>query len=59
MGLQVEIRKELSGFTLEVAFRSENGVLGLLGGSGSGKSMTLKCIAGLLRPDEGLSLIHI
>lgn len=53
MGLQVEIRKELSGFTLEVAFRSENGVLGLLGGSGSGKSMTLKCIAGLLRPDEG------
>lgn len=53
MGLQVEIRKELSGFTLEVAFHSENGVLGLLGGSGSGKSMTLKCIAGLLRPDEG------
>ena len=58
MGLQVEIRKELSGFTLEVAFRSENGVLGLLGGSGSGKSMTLKAIAGIERPDEGRIVLN-
>ncbi|MDR0452016.1 MAG: ATP-binding cassette domain-containing protein [Treponema sp.] len=27
--------------------------LGILGASGSGKSMTLKCIAGIERPDEG------
>ncbi len=53
MGLTVNIRKVLPGFTLETAFSSEDKILGLLGGSGSGKSMTLKCIAGLLRPDEG------
>lgn len=53
MGLTVNIRKKLPGFTLEAAFSCPGRTLGLLGGSGSGKSMTLKCIAGLLRPDEG------
>lgn len=53
MGLTVEIKKRWPGFTLEAAFSDEGKILGLLGGSGSGKSMTLKCIAGLVRPDEG------
>ncbi|MHC6204772.1 sulfate/molybdate ABC transporter ATP-binding protein [Breznakiellaceae bacterium SP9] len=43
-------------FTLEVQFASTGGegkCLGILGVSGSGKSMTLKCIAGIETPDEG------
>ena len=53
MSLQVDIRKRLGGFTLDVAFTAENGVTSLLGASGCGKSMTLKCIAGIEKPDEG------
>ena len=53
MSLSVDIRKRLGGFTLDVAFTAENGITSLLGASGCGKSMTLKCIAGIEKPDEG------
>ena len=53
MSLTVDFRKRLGSFTLDARFESERGVLGLLGASGSGKSMTLKCIAGIERPDRG------
>ncbi|MBO6040314.1 MAG: ATP-binding cassette domain-containing protein, partial [Oscillospiraceae bacterium] len=53
MSLTVRIRKSLGSFTLDVDFQAENGVTCLLGASGCGKSMTLKCIAGIERPDEG------
>lgn len=53
MSLDIEIKKEFCGFTLNVSFRSGQGVLGILGASGSGKSMTLKCIAGIETPDAG------
>jgi len=53
MGLTVDILKRYKGFELEVAFSAEDETLALLGASGSGKSMTLKCIAGLISPDEG------
>jgi len=53
MGLSVDIRKKYKDFELEVAFLSEDETLAILGASGSGKSMTLKCIAGLISPDEG------
>ena len=53
MSLDVRIQKRLNTFTLDVAFTAEQGPLALLGASGSGKSMTLKCIAGLERPDHG------
>ncbi len=33
-------------------------LLGILGASGCGKSMTLKCIAGILRPDEGKIILN-
>ena len=52
MKLEVRIKKKLGKFLLDVAFESD-GVLGLLGASGCGKSMTLKCIAGVEKPDEG------
>ena len=53
MSLTVDIIKRLQGFTLNVSFTAEAGVTALLGASGSGKSMTLRCIAGVERPDEG------
>lgn len=53
MSLKVDIRKRAGGFCLDVAFETKGGVHALLGSSGSGKSMTLKCIAGIMTPDEG------
>ena len=53
MSLHVDIRKRLGGFTLDVHFTAGNGITSLLGASGCGKSMTLKCIAGIEKPDEG------
>lgn len=54
MSLRVSITKRLKGFTLQVDFESTSEPLGILGASGSGKSMTLKCIAGIETPDEGI-----
>ncbi|MCL2392858.1 MAG: ATP-binding cassette domain-containing protein [Oscillospiraceae bacterium] len=53
MSLFVDFRKKLGAFCLDVCFDAADNVLGLLGASGSGKSMTLKCIAGIEKPDEG------
>jgi molybdate transport system permease protein len=57
-GLQVEIRKQLPSFCLEVAFDSQQLPLGVLGASGSGKSMLLKCIAGIETPDWGRIILN-
>ena len=54
MALSVNIRKELGSFHLEVQFEAAPGTpLALLGASGCGKSVTLRCVAGILKPDEG------
>lgn len=53
MSLVVDIHKRLGDFRLDVAFEAENGVTCLLGPSGCGKSYTLKCIAGIEKPDSG------
>lgn len=53
MSLHVDIRKRLGTFDLAVQLECDNEVVGLLGASGCGKSMTLRCVAGLVTPDEG------
>ena len=53
MSVSVDIEKRLGDFTLKAAFEAGNCVHGLLGASGCGKSLTLRCIAGVLRPDRG------
>ena len=53
MSLLVDIQKQLGDFTLNVLLESDGGIVGLLGASGCGKSMTLKCIAGIEKPDSG------
>ena len=53
MSLVVDIQKQLGAFCLDVHFTASDGVTCLLGASGCGKSMTLKCIAGIEKPDAG------
>ena len=52
--LKVNIQKKLKEFDLDVDFELEKGCLGILGPSGCGKSMTLKSIAGIVDPDDGI-----
>lgn len=58
MSIAVNIKKNLGSFRLDVAFSQESGVLALLGGSGCGKSMTLRCIAGIETPDSGKIVLN-
>jgi len=51
--LSVEITKRLPEFTLDVAWSAGDGVAVLFGPSGAGKTLTLQCLAGLIRPDTG------
>ena len=54
----MDIEKDLSSFKLKVEIKQEKGTLGFLGESGSGKSMTLKCIAGLEKPTRGKIVLN-
>ena len=51
--LSVDFEKRLAGFHLRPRFAADDELVVLLGPSGSGKSLTLRAIAGLLRPDSG------
>ena len=59
MSLEVHIQKRLGEFSLNVDFQTDGGVLGILGASGCGKSYTLKCIAGVERPDSGRIVLDV
>lgn len=58
MSLSVDIVKRYRDFTLEVKFEAGSESMGLLGASGCGKSVTLKCIAGIEKPDAGFISIN-
>jgi molybdate transport system permease protein len=51
--LIVNIQKQLAEFNLAVNFSNSDRPLGLLGASGAGKSMILRCIAGIETPNAG------
>jgi molybdate ABC transporter permease protein len=57
-GLFVNIEKILPSFDLKVAFTTDEQPLGLLGGSGAGKSMILRCIAGIETPTRGRIVLN-
>lgn len=57
MALSVKLHKKFKGFQMDIAFSHQGGSLGILGGSGMGKSMTLKMIAGLVKPDSGKVIV--
>ncbi len=56
--LQVAAERALDNFTLNVGFEAGMGSVGLLGPSGSGKSMTLRMIAGVSTPDRGRIVLN-
>ena len=51
--LRADIKRQIAGFSLDVRIESDAGRIGILGGSGSGKSMTLRSIAGIEDVDSG------
>ena len=58
MSIYVDIKKSFPKFELSIELDNDNEVLALLGASGSGKSMLLKCIAGVVKPDKGIIIIN-
>ena len=57
-GLIVNIQKKLQNFVLDASFTTREKPLGLLGGSGAGKSFILRCVAGLETPDRGQIILN-
>ena len=58
MSLYVKIKKHLPAFELDVEFEAGSETVGFLGASGCGKSLTLRCIAGVEKPDEGRIVVN-
>ena len=56
--IYVDIEKKFGKFTLKTKFQFDNEIMGLLGASGSGKSLSLKCIAGIDKPDKGRIVLN-
>jgi molybdate ABC transporter permease protein len=56
--LRVDIYKQLADFELQVSFSADKQPLGLLGGSGAGKSMILRCLAGVETPTQGKIILN-
>jgi molybdate transport system permease protein len=57
-GLSIDIEKQLASFHLQIAFTTDHQPLGLLGSSGAGKSMILRCLAGIETPTKGKIILN-
>jgi len=57
MSLYVDIEKNFGFFHLKVKFIADDETVSILGASGCGKSLTLKCIAGIEKPDKGKIIV--
>ncbi|HPU21808.1 MAG TPA: ATP-binding cassette domain-containing protein [Thermoclostridium caenicola] len=58
MKLSVDIEKKLTQFTMNIRMEIDQENVSILGPSGSGKSMALKCIAGIEKPDRGRIVLN-
>ena len=58
MSLEVDIEKKFKGFHLQSQFTADDETMGLLGASGCGKSLTMRSIAGIERPDSGKIVVN-
>lgn len=58
MSLYIDVEKKLKNFNLKIKFDVDDESLALFGKSGSGKSMTLKMIAGIEKPDRGKIILN-
>ena len=58
MSLEVDIEKKFKGFHLQAQFTAGDETMGLLGASGCGKSLTMRSIAGIERPDSGKIVVN-
>jgi len=58
VSIKVQVYKDFGSFVLDVDFEFEKETIALLGASGSGKTMTLKAIAGIIKPDKGYISIN-
>ena len=56
--IEAKIEKALQSITLNIDLEADVKKIGLLGASGCGKSMTLKCIAGIEKPDRGRIVLN-
>lgn len=58
MGLLFKAKKTVKGFHFDATWEIENELAVLFGHSGAGKTMTLRMIAGLMKPDSGVISLH-
>lgn len=58
MLFDIELHKKLPSLALNVALKSDAQRIVILGASGSGKSLTLQLLAGLMQPDSGYIRIN-
>ncbi len=54
MSIKIDVKKKYKDFSLDVSLESNARHIGIMGRSGSGKSLLLKCISGIVKPDEGV-----
>jgi molybdate transport system ATP-binding protein len=64
MGIDARLVKRLpatsetEAFELDIHLKADKGITVLFGSSGSGKTLTLNCVAGFVRPDTGRIVVN-